>query len=133
MVQYKRTCLFRKLAVRYDRILAEVTNYAYKTFRGYASWGWAELGEALKYQAQEKERLGTTLVKHNYITEKQLIDTLRIQLGIEYIDLSKVDITPEMSRYVPKPGENIIQTAPYYDEDGNVGKIQGQNPFGPRK
>ena len=85
-----------------------------------------QLGEALKYQAQEKERLGTTLVKHNYITEKQLIDTLRIQLGIEYIDLSKVDITPEMSRYVPKPGENIIQTAPYYDEDGNVGKIQGQ-------
>ncbi|RGE10994.1 hypothetical protein DWZ86_05630 [Clostridiales bacterium AF36-10] len=46
--------------------------------------------------------MGTTLVKHNYITEKQLIDTLRIQLGIEYIDLSKVDITPEMSRYVPK-------------------------------
>ncbi len=37
-----------------------------------------QLGEALKYQAQEKERLGTTLVKHNYITEKQLIDTLRI-------------------------------------------------------
>lgn len=61
-----------------------------------------QLGEALKYQAQEKERLGTTLVKHNYITEKQLIDTLRIQLGIEYIDLSKVDITPEMSRYIPK-------------------------------
>lgn len=30
-------------------------------------------------------------------------------------------------------GENIIQTAPYYDEDGNVGKIQGQNPFGPRR
>ena len=30
-------------------------------------------------------------------------------------------------------GENIIQTAPYYDENGNVGKIQGQNPFGPRK
>ena len=61
-----------------------------------------QLGEALKYQAQEKERLGTTLVKHNYILEKQMIDTLRIQLGIEYIDLSKVDITPEMSRYVPK-------------------------------
>ena len=31
-----------------------------------------------------------------------MIDSLRIQLGIEYIDLSKVDITPEMSRYVPK-------------------------------
>ena len=61
-----------------------------------------QLEEALKYQAVEKDRLGATLVKHNYITEKQLIDTLRLQLGIEYIDLTKVDITPEMLRYVPK-------------------------------
>lgn len=30
-------------------------------------------------------------------------------------------------------GENIVQTAPYYDENGKVGAIQGQNPFGPRK
>lgn len=71
-----------------------------------------QLGEALKYQAQEKERLGTTLVKHNYITEKQLIDTLRIQLGIEHIDLSKVDITPEMSRYVPKNLAKILSRQP---------------------
>lgn len=61
-----------------------------------------QLMEALKYQAQEKDRLGTTLVKHKYITESQLIDTLRMQLGIDYVDLSKVDIMPEMSSYVPK-------------------------------
>ncbi len=61
-----------------------------------------QLKEALEYQAEEKDRLGTTLVKHNYITEGQLIDALRMQLGIEYIDLAKVDISPEMSRYVPK-------------------------------
>ncbi len=61
-----------------------------------------QLKEALDYQAKEKERLGTTLVKHHYITEGQLIDVLRMQLGIDYIDLTRVDISPEMSRFVPK-------------------------------
>ena len=86
-----------------------------------------QLGEALKYQAQEKERLGTTLVKHNYITEKQLIDTLRIQLGIEYIDLSKVDITPEMSRYVPKNLAKKMNVVPCFQGSalsGNGGSIE---------
>lgn len=27
---------------------------------------------------------------------------------------------------------NAIQTAPYYDENGKVGTMQGKNPFGPR-
>ena len=53
-----------------------------------------QLKEALDYQAKEKERLGTTLVK--------LIDALRMQLGIDYIDLTRVDISPELSRFVPK-------------------------------
>lgn len=47
-----------------------------------------------------EERLGTILIKHNFITEGQLIDALRMQLGIDYIDLTKIDIAPEMSRYV---------------------------------
>ena len=58
-----------------------------------------QLKEALDYQAKEKERLGTTLIKHHYITEGQLIDALRMQLGIDYIDLTRVDISPEMSRF----------------------------------
>ena len=61
-----------------------------------------QLKEALDYQAKEKERLGTTLVKHHYIMEGQLIDALRMQLGIDYIDLTRVDISPELSRFVPK-------------------------------
>ena len=61
-----------------------------------------QLKEALELQAREKDRLGTTLVKHHYITEGQLIDALRMQLGIDYIDLTCIDISPEMSRYVPK-------------------------------
>ena len=61
-----------------------------------------QLKEAIDYQEKEKARLGTTLVKHHYITEGQLIDALRMQLGIDYIDLTRVDISPEMSRFVPK-------------------------------
>lgn len=48
-----------------------------------------QLKQALEIQAKEKDRLGTTLVKHNFITEHQLIDALRMQLGIDYIDLTK--------------------------------------------
>ena len=61
-----------------------------------------QLKEALAIQKQENERLGTTLVKHGYITESQLEDTLRMQLGIDYIDLTKTDIAPEMSKLIPK-------------------------------
>lgn len=61
-----------------------------------------QLGEALKKQKEEHKRLGQTLVDGGYITEQQLIDTLRIQLGIDFIDLSKIDIDPTMSRYIPQ-------------------------------
>ena len=37
-----------------------------------------QLKQALEFQAKEKDRLGTTLVKHNFITEHQLIDALRM-------------------------------------------------------
>ena len=31
-----------------------------------------------------------------------MVDALRLQLGIDYIDLTKTDIKPEMSQYIPK-------------------------------
>ncbi len=62
----------------------------------------SQLGEALALQKQKKERLGTVLVNAGYITDEQLIETLRTQLGIDYIDLSKMDIDPGMSRFIPK-------------------------------
>ena len=62
MVQYKRTCLFRKLAVRYDRILAEVTNYEYNCFWGFVSCGWAvhggEAGVVIKLSGTVKITTG---------------------------------------------------------------------------
>lgn len=62
----------------------------------------SQLEEALALQKETKERLGTLLISHGFITENQLIEALQMQLGIEFIDLSKAEIDPQMSAYVPK-------------------------------
>lgn len=61
-----------------------------------------QLEEALELQKTEHERLGSILVRQHVITDAQLIEALRIQLGIDHIDLTKVDIAADMTHYVPK-------------------------------
>ena len=61
-----------------------------------------QLSDALKKQKEHGKRLGRELIDDGYITETQLIDTLRIQLGIDFIDLTKTEIDPSMAKYVPK-------------------------------
>ena len=60
-----------------------------------------QLNEVLANKAPG-ERIGQALINRGYITEDQLIDVLRKQLGIDYIDLSKTEIDPAMSKYVPR-------------------------------
>ena len=59
-------------------------------------------GLQLQKQSETKERLGTVLIKNNIITENQLIEALQMQLGIEFIDLTKVNIPTELAQVVPK-------------------------------
>ena len=61
-----------------------------------------QLEQALKMQAGSNERLGTVLQEQGFITEKQLIDTLMGQLGVEYVDLNHMSISPEMAKVLPK-------------------------------
>ncbi len=61
-----------------------------------------QLDEALALQEGSGERLGAVLQKHGFITEKQLIDTLMSQLGVEFIDLNAYSIPPEMAQILPK-------------------------------
>ena len=58
--------------------------------------------EAVKLQANNGKRLGTVLLENGYITETQLIDVLKIQLGIDFIDVNKETIDPSMASIVPK-------------------------------
>ena len=61
-----------------------------------------QLASALASQREKHQRLGEVLISEHYITEDQLIDALKQQLGIDFIDLMKVNIDPMLSRYVPK-------------------------------
>ena len=62
----------------------------------------AQLDQALALQEGTGERLGTILQKHGFISERQLIDTLMSQLGVEFIDLNTCAIPPEMAQLLPK-------------------------------
>lgn len=61
-----------------------------------------QLLQALKEQKDTHKRLGEQLVDSGVITYNQLTSALSMQLGIDYIDLSQVDISPEMTKIVPK-------------------------------
>ncbi|MDE6899479.1 MAG: Flp pilus assembly complex ATPase component TadA, partial [Oscillospiraceae bacterium] len=62
----------------------------------------AQLDEALALQEDTGQRLGSILQTHGFITERQLIDTLMSQLGVEFIDLNTYPIPPEMAQLLPK-------------------------------
>ena len=61
-----------------------------------------QLDIALAQQKESKKRLGEQLIDSGAITERQLIGALTRQLGIEFIDLTTVDIAPEMTQLVSK-------------------------------
>jgi type IV pilus assembly protein PilB len=61
-----------------------------------------QLEQALKAQKQKKQRLGETLISEGIITERQLVNALTMQLGVDFVDLTSIEIDPEMARYIPK-------------------------------
>lgn len=71
-----------------------------------------ELDMGLKRQKETKERLGAALISAGIITEAELIEALRLQLGIEYIDLSKTNIPISMAQVVPKNIAKQFQVVP---------------------
>lgn len=62
----------------------------------------AQLKQALADQKKTGQRLGETLVSEGIITEHQLVNALTMQLGIDFIDLTNIEIDPEMTKYVPR-------------------------------
>ena len=71
-----------------------------------------ELKKGLEIQKETKERLGAALIHSGIITEMELIEALRMQLGIEYVDLSKVSIPAELAQALPKNIAKQYQVVP---------------------
>lgn len=61
-----------------------------------------QLDKALAIQKATNDRLGSTLIKSGFISEKQLIEALEMQLGVEFIDLSRTKISPDMAQVLSK-------------------------------
>ncbi len=61
-----------------------------------------DVQRGLALQKGTNKRLGEVLIANNIITEGQMIDALRMQLGIEFIDLTKIDIPVELAQVLPK-------------------------------
>lgn len=61
-----------------------------------------QLNNALAAQKGSSKRLGEVLIEQGAITESQLIEALTMQLGIEFVDLGRVNIAPQMCRVLSK-------------------------------
>lgn len=71
-----------------------------------------DLERGLALQKGTKERLGNVLINNGIITEGQLIEALQMQLGIEYIDLTKINIPTELAQVLPKNIAKQYQVVP---------------------
>ncbi len=71
-----------------------------------------QLEQGLALQKNSGERLGTVLINNGIITETGLIEALQMQLGIDYVDLTKVRIPVEMAHTVPKNIAKQYQVVP---------------------
>ena len=61
-----------------------------------------QLEKALSLPRESGQRLGDVLIQQGFITEAQLIDALRIQLGVDFVDLTAVSIPVELAKFVPR-------------------------------
>ena len=73
-----------------------------------------ELQKGLELQktSPNKQRLGATLISNHIISEMELIEALQMQLGIEYIDLTKITIPIELAQAVPRNIAKQYQVVP---------------------
>lgn len=71
-----------------------------------------QLQAALQAQKTSGQRLGDVLIDSGVITQRQLIDALQMQLGVDYIDLTRVSIPVELAKYVPGPSPKNTASSP---------------------
>jgi type IV pilus assembly protein PilB len=60
-----------------------------------------QLDQALGIQQQTNELLGKIIIKLGFVNEQSITKALEVQLGVPYVDISKVDISKEASAAIP--------------------------------
>lgn len=80
----------------------------------------AEVEKAIELQKNSGKRLGAVLLENHFIDETQLIEVLRLQLGIDFVDLNKKRIDPYMAEIVPKNIAQQYQVVPFERNNGVI-------------
>lgn len=78
-----------------------------------------DIERALVLQKDSGKRLGSVLIDSGMISEQQLIEALELQLGVDFIDLSKTSLNADLIQYIPKniaKRHNIVPVKAEKDE-----------------
>jgi len=88
-----------------------------------------QVHEGLKIQQKKRGPIGQILVELGHISESDLQLALAAQMGIEPVDLSDVEIAPEVIERVPSHMANMHRIIPVgYDADTNTLQVALASP-----
>ncbi|MEN3015573.1 MAG: type IV-A pilus assembly ATPase PilB [bacterium] len=60
-----------------------------------------QLEKAQKKAEEENKELDKVLIELGYITEKELYQAIAEEIGYEFVDLSEIELKPELSQFLP--------------------------------
>ncbi|NOY39208.1 MAG: PilT/PilU family type 4a pilus ATPase [Nitrospirae bacterium] len=79
-----------------------------------------QLKEALKRQAQVGGQIGSILIELGFITTDDLLDFLSRQLGVPSANLFKLDVPPQILRFLPLEKIKSLRVVPLAVDDNSV-------------
>lgn len=88
-----------------------------------------QVEEALEIQKEKRGPIGKILVELGHITEEDLNVALAAQSGMETIDLSKIDVPPEVITLMTQQMAQTYRVVPFdFDADHNRLSLAMENP-----
>lgn len=71
-----------------------------------------QLKVALEEQRKSKETLGQILVRLGFLTENNIRDALELQFGINYVNINRLEIAPDVLKLLPEQMIRQLQAIP---------------------
>lgn len=87
-----------------------------------------DVEHALIEQQQTKRPIGEILVEQGKVSEKNMLMALGEQLHIDFVDLKKVEITPDAVKIIPAKLATYYKIMPIERENGTI-KVAVNDPF----
>jgi len=87
-----------------------------------------QLEEALEYQKKTGLKLGQILLEKKYITERQLLEFLSKQFSIRFVEISKIEIDPEVIKIIPEATARRYTLIPI-SKDNNIVSVAMIDPL----